>query len=120
MSADANKATARRIYDEVVNGGNIDLIDEVMTVDMIEHEEFPGLESGREGAKQFFQLFRAAFPDLRFEVHDMVGEEGIGAILKAEKRSAPACRALVSRALENGGTDNVTVVLAGYAIPESA
>lgn len=69
-----NKALMRRMYDEVVNGGNIDLIDELVAPDVVEHEEFPGLASGREGVKQFFTMMRGAFPDLRMDVEDMIAE----------------------------------------------
>ncbi len=41
---------------------------------MIEHERFPGLESGREGFKTFVTTFREAFPDLQVTVEDMIAE----------------------------------------------
>ena len=70
-----NKAQMRRFYDEVVNGGKLDMIDELSTPDLVDHEAFPGLEgSGREGVKQFFSMMRGAFPDLQMEVHDMIAE----------------------------------------------
>ncbi len=51
-------------------------------------------------------------------LHDMVDDEAIVEILKRERASNPACEALVKSALDNGGKDNVTVVVAGYRIPE--
>ena len=60
-----NLAESKKFYEEVFNKGNIAMADELMTVDFIEHEEFPGLEPGREGVKQFFKMFRTAFPDLK-------------------------------------------------------
>jgi serine/threonine protein phosphatase PrpC len=44
----------------------------------------------------------------------------IAALLEAHPRPEDACRALVDRALDGGGRDNVTVVLASYTIPEVA
>lgn len=73
MSND-NKALMRRVYDEVINGGNVALIDELVAADFIEHEEFPGLAGGREGMKQFFTMMRTAFPDLRMAVDDLIAE----------------------------------------------
>ena len=67
-----NLALARRMYKEVVNEGNIELIDEMVSADVIEHEEMPGLEPNREGVKQFFTMFRSAFPDLRFHVEELL------------------------------------------------
>jgi len=52
-------------------------------------------------------------------LHDMVEDEEITEILKRELASNSACEALVKSALDNGGRDNVTVVLAGYRIPEA-
>ena len=51
-------------------------------------------------------------------LHDMVEDEEIAEILKRERASNPGCEALVKSALDNGGKDNVTVVVAGYSIPE--
>jgi steroid delta-isomerase-like uncharacterized protein len=73
-ASDANKELLRRFYDEVVNQGNLDLIDELLTEDFVEHEEFPGLEQNREGVKQFFAMLRTAFPDLSMTVEHVVAE----------------------------------------------
>ena len=67
------KTVVRRFYDEV-SAGNLDIVDELVADDFVEHEEFPGIEPNKEGVKQFFALFRSAFPDLRMEPHEMVAE----------------------------------------------
>ncbi len=67
------KSLLRRFYAEV-SAGNLAVIDELVADDVVEHEEFPGLEPNKEGVKQFFALFRAAFPDVRMEPHEMVAE----------------------------------------------
>lgn len=51
---------------------------------------------------------------------DMVDDAAILDVLRREPRSEGACRKLVDGALDAGGKDNVTVVLAGYGIPEAA
>ncbi len=48
---------------------------------------------------------------------DMVQQQMIGAILADSKTSEEACQRLVDAALDNGGKDNVTVVLARYRLP---
>jgi serine/threonine protein phosphatase PrpC len=48
---------------------------------------------------------------------DMVGQQMIAAILGDSKTSDEACQRLVNAALDNGGKDNVTVVLARYRLP---
>ena len=47
---------------------------------------------------------------------EMVDDESISNILSSHESSNEACHALVDWALDAGGTDNVTVVLARYAI----
>jgi protein phosphatase len=48
---------------------------------------------------------------------DMVQQPMIAAILGDSKTSDEACRRLVDAALDNGGKDNVTVVLTRYRLP---
>lgn len=48
---------------------------------------------------------------------EMVPEESIAGVLAASRPSADSCRQLVDLALDAGGKDNVTVVLARYRLP---
>jgi protein phosphatase len=50
---------------------------------------------------------------------EMVNEEWIARELAQGRSSDEACQALVDRALENGGKDNVTVVVATYHLPRA-
>jgi protein phosphatase len=47
---------------------------------------------------------------------DMAAEEEIVSTLSAHPTSEDACEALVDVALEHGGRDNVTVIIAAYTI----
>lgn len=67
------KDLLRRFYSEV-SDGNFDALDELLADDVVEHEEFPGLEPNKEGVKQFFAMFRSAFPDFRMEPHEIIAE----------------------------------------------
>jgi steroid delta-isomerase-like uncharacterized protein len=73
-ASDANKELLQRFYDDVINGRNLDLIDELLSDDFVEHEEFPGIPPTRDGVKQAFAMFYAAFPDIHFRVDDIVAE----------------------------------------------
>jgi len=50
---------------------------------------------------------------------DLVDDESIASILLETTRSRDGCERLVQRALDAGGRDNVTVILAAYQIPEN-
>ena len=67
----ANLAAMNRIYNEVINQDKLEVFDELVSPDMVEHEELPGFESNREGVKQYFQMMHNAFPDLHFQVDDI-------------------------------------------------
>lgn len=55
----------RRFYAEVIGQGSLDLIDELTTEDVVDHEQgLPGQPPGREGIRFFVQAFRAGFPDI--------------------------------------------------------
>ena len=75
--SDRNKDLMDRFYAEVVNGGKLDVIDELLAPDFVEHEEVPGLPKDREGVKQFFGMFRAAFPDVTFTVEAEIAENDL-------------------------------------------
>jgi protein phosphatase len=51
---------------------------------------------------------------------DLVDDESIASILLETTRSSDACEKLVQRALDAGGRDNVTVIVAGFQIPPEA
>jgi steroid delta-isomerase-like uncharacterized protein len=70
----SNKDTMQRFYEEV-SAGNLGIIEELISEDLVEHDEFPGIEQSRAGVRQFFEMSRAAFPDLTFVVEHML-EEG--------------------------------------------
>jgi steroid delta-isomerase-like uncharacterized protein len=65
------KDQLRRFFGEI-SAGNLDVIDEVLADDFVEHEEFPGIEPTKAGVKQFFGMFRSAFPDMRMEPHEIL------------------------------------------------
>ena len=70
----SNKDSMRRFYD-AISSGDTSIVDEVLAEDFIEHDEFPGIPQSREGVKQFFDMSRAAFPDLTMRVLHIV-EDG--------------------------------------------
>ena len=57
--------------EEVFTKGNMKAADEYMSVNLVEHNPFPGQGPGVEGFKQGVSAFRQAFPDLRLELGDV-------------------------------------------------
>src|SRR5215217_2479966 len=77
VSANENKATVRRIPDEVFNQGNLSMVDELLAPDYVLHDpgvpggQLRGLEAFKE---QWVSMLRTAFPDLRIVIEDQVAE----------------------------------------------
>lgn len=63
----------RRIID-AVSRGDADGLDELMSPDFVDRNPIPNQSPGRDGFKQWMAMARAAFPDLRGTVEDLVAE----------------------------------------------
>lgn len=65
--SEPNKAALRRIYDEVFGQGRLEVIDEVVAADAVDHSPPPnGTGNTREDLKGFATMLRQGFPDVRF------------------------------------------------------
>ncbi len=74
MSAEENKAIIRRFWEEVFNGRNLNLIDELYAKNWIYHGPAGQEVHGPEGLKQYLALYFKAFPDLHAKVEDIFAE----------------------------------------------
>lgn len=73
MSAKDNKEAVRRTVEEAINKGELDVIDEVMDAGYVYH--VPDNEVvGPDGFKLYVSMMRAALPDLKMTIEDMVAE----------------------------------------------
>lgn len=76
------KAVLRRHFEEVLNRGSIDVIEELYSDDYVLDAPFSSdgvpqehaVTSGRDGLRERVELFRTAFPDIRFSVEEMFAE----------------------------------------------
>jgi steroid delta-isomerase-like uncharacterized protein len=74
-SAQENKAVSRRVAEEIFNGGNLDLADELYAPDYVLHDPaLPEDLHGPEGLKQYAAMNLGAFPDARVTVEDQIAE----------------------------------------------
>ena len=59
---EANKTAVRRLVDEVLNGGHLEVVDELYA------PELTG------AAKRWIAPFRASFPDIHMEIVELIAE----------------------------------------------
>jgi steroid delta-isomerase-like uncharacterized protein len=68
-----NKTLARRWFEDLFSRGNLDAAKEIISADFVDHlprEEERSLEE----LKQYILMYRAAFPDIRDTVEELVAE----------------------------------------------
>jgi predicted ester cyclase len=75
MSTEENKAVARRVLDEMFNKGNLDVADELLAPNYVDHDPaMPEDIHGPEGFKQYVSGYRSAFSDLHLKFEDQIAE----------------------------------------------
>ena len=133
-----NLARCQKFYTEVANKGNMAVVDELVAENFVDHEVFPGLAPTRDGLKEFFNVMRSAFPDLKFNVEFMMADgDKVAAYItmsgthKGEFMGMPASgkkfttkaidivRIVDGKAVEHWGvTDGMTMMQQLGALPE--
>jgi predicted ester cyclase len=73
MSVETNIAATRRLIDEGFTGGNLDVCDELIAPDSLEHQR--GNKPGIEGIKDTIRTLRAWFSDFELTIVDLVASE---------------------------------------------
>jgi steroid delta-isomerase-like uncharacterized protein len=68
------KEVVRRVTEEIWNRGHLHRADELFLSGFVNHDPNPGAASDLEGFKAWVGMWRAAFPDLQLEVHDLIAE----------------------------------------------
>ena len=61
----------RRLFD-LINAGDIDGFGRQLADDFAEREHLPGFPPTKAGVIQYFQMLRAAFPDMRMVTEDVI------------------------------------------------
>jgi steroid delta-isomerase-like uncharacterized protein len=73
MSESENKRLIRRYYEEVLNEGRLEVLDEIARPDHLEHNPLPGQMQGLEGLKQRVKIIKTAF-NPRFTLMHILAE----------------------------------------------
>ena len=74
MTLDANKALVRRVFEEVIPGGDPTAMRDLVAPDFLDHDPLPGQPAGAAGAEYVVSTMHGAHPDLRFTIDDLVAE----------------------------------------------
>jgi steroid delta-isomerase-like uncharacterized protein len=75
MTAQDNRAISRRFFEEFWNAGNPDALAELMAEDIIFRDRDVGEHRGHAATRDFIDMYRAAFPDLRFTIEEQIAED---------------------------------------------
>jgi len=74
MSTEANKQLVQHTFAALFNTGNLAIADELVSADFVNHDAPPHVPGGPEGLRQMVVMLRTAFPDLRYETKEVIGE----------------------------------------------
>jgi predicted ester cyclase len=81
MSVEENKVIVRRFYEEVMNNGDVELLNELMDAEFDDHgEALFGSPHGREVIKQGIIATRSILPDLHVSIEEMIAEDDMVAV----------------------------------------
>jgi predicted ester cyclase len=73
MSIEENKKIVWR-YQEIYNSNDLDVLDEVVSEDLLTPKIMPGIPTGIEGAKAAHRIMLAGFPDYQTVIDDLFAE----------------------------------------------
>lgn len=74
MTAEENKAIVRRWFEEVIDQGRVEVVDEIVTPDSVNHAAAPGRPQGIEGAKQVVGFTKRTQPDQQWTSQRIIAE----------------------------------------------
>ncbi|WP_427133511.1 ester cyclase [Pseudarthrobacter sp. S9] len=104
----------KRFYKEVLEGGNLGLIDELTADHYLDHEEaLPGQPPGKDGVRFFVNAIRTAFPDIKVKsIEPSLADgklEACHVILTGTHQGEMAGLAATGKSVEFGTTDIIRV-----------
>lgn len=74
MNLEQHKTVIRRYYDDVLNRGDLAVLDEIASDHYVENDPFPGQGNGRADLKTRVSTLRDAFSPCVFTIEDVVAE----------------------------------------------
>jgi predicted SnoaL-like aldol condensation-catalyzing enzyme len=74
MSIEENKAIERRVWEELLNGGKIEKLNELIAIDYLYHGPGGHEMKGIEDLKKFITWLHTSFPNVHFTLDDLIAE----------------------------------------------
>lgn len=71
---DRNKATVRRLFEEIFQHADVDALDDLVAPEIVDHNPAPGQPAGIEGIRHVVGLLHRAVAAPRFAVEDLIAE----------------------------------------------
>lgn len=75
MSVERNKHSVRRAFNELLSQGQLAVADELVSATFLNHEAPPEAPLGPAGLRGMVTMLRTAFPDLEYEVAELIAED---------------------------------------------
>jgi predicted SnoaL-like aldol condensation-catalyzing enzyme len=105
MSVEQNKAVVRRFMTEVLAGGKLELVDELLAPNYINR----ATNTDREATKGVFSALRAALPGFQFQIENLVGE-GDAIVARFTLQATAEGKKITARGLTFYGLANGRIV----------
>jgi predicted SnoaL-like aldol condensation-catalyzing enzyme len=91
MSIDENKAVAKKLFGEVFNNRRVELVDEIVADDVVDHNRIIFAQpEGPGGVAEGIRMLLATFPDMSAAVERLVGEEDSMVLLRIGRKDSRA------------------------------
>jgi predicted ester cyclase len=74
VSAEDNKAVIRRLIEEVYKEANLDVVDELVAPDVLDHTAVPEHQHGIDGFKHVMEWVRDISSDVHYDIDDIIAE----------------------------------------------
>lgn len=74
MMIEQNKRLVRRLMEEDISQGDEAVADVIIHPEFVDHTNPPGMRHGLKGHKAIVRLFRSIFPDLVWQIDELIAE----------------------------------------------
>lgn len=78
--SEESKVVLKRLFDDILNGGKLEVLDEIVSPDFFNHSTAMGVTPDREGWRASLGMLLAGYADMHYEVSDLIGEGEMAAL----------------------------------------